>query len=256
MEKPGLTYVLPKVSIITVVYNDEKLIELTLQSVKRQTYPNIEYIVIDGFSTDNTLEIIKKYESILTILLSEPDKGLYDAMNKGLNRAAGDYVCFINSGDQFYSDTTLEEVFGKLLTLPDLIYGETSIIMPNGNEIGLRRLKAPDVLTWRSFKNGMVVCHQSVYVRRNIAENYDLNYKIASDFKWVLQALKKAKSIYNSKLILTKFIDGGLSKNNIRRALIERFKIMVENYGLFPTLFRHFIIGLKFFRFYYKNKRF
>jgi len=256
MGKPDFTYLLPKISIITVVYNDEKLIELTLQSIQRQTYPNIEYIIIDGNSTDNTIRIIKKYETNLAFLLSEPDKGLYDAMNKGLNKATGDYVCFINSGDQFYSDSTLESVFGKLQILPDLIYGETTIIKPNGEEIGLRRLKAPESLTWESFKNGMVVCHQSVYVKRTIAEPFNLKYKIASDYEWVLKSLKKAESIYNSKLILTKFIDGGLSKKNIRRALAERFKIMVENYGLIPTLYRHFIIGLKFISYYYKNKRF
>jgi glycosyltransferase involved in cell wall biosynthesis len=246
----------PKISIITVVFNSKDFIERTIESIKNQVYRNIEYIIIDGASTDGTLQLIEKHSEDICKWISEPDKGLYDAMNKGLELATGDFVCFLNSGDQIFAVDTLTKMLDNLADLPDIIYGETMIVDANGVEIGLRRLKAPDQLSWKSFEKGMLVCHQSVYVKREIASYYNLKYRIASDFDWVMKALKKAKSIHNSGLILTRFLDGGMNKKNIPRALLERFKIMSGNYGFFPTLFRHFIIGLKFCIYFIKNKRF
>jgi glycosyltransferase involved in cell wall biosynthesis len=246
----------PKISIITVVYNSEKLIESTIVSVLKQSYNNVEFIIIDGNSKDNTVAIIKKYNDKIYYWISEPDKGLYDAMNKGLSKATGDYVCFLNSGDKLYASDTLDKAFSQLTTLPDVVYGETMIVDNNGVELGLRRLKAPEKLTWKSFQDGMLVCHQSIYIKRDIADYYNLKYKIAADYEWVLKSLKKAKTIYNSKEILTRFLDGGINKKNIRKGLTERLKIMVKYYGLFPTIFNHIIIGVKFFWFWFRNKRF
>jgi glycosyltransferase involved in cell wall biosynthesis len=247
----------PRLSIITVVYNSEHLIERTIKSVLDQTYNNVEYIIIDGASKDNTLSIIKKYESNISKLVSEPDKGLYDAMNKGLALATGDYVCFLNSGDELYSITILEKIVNSANNLiPDVIYGETIIVDENQQEIGMRRLKAPDKLNKKSFKYGMLVCHQSVYVKRNIADAYNLKYKIAADFEWVLSVIEKAKLIHNTGLVHTRFLDGGLNKKNIRKGLTERFKIMVAHYGLFSTILHHFVISVKFFWFLFRNKRF
>jgi glycosyltransferase involved in cell wall biosynthesis len=246
----------PLISIITVVYNSEKLIELTIKSIIDQTYKNIEYIIIDGNSSDHTLHVIRQYNDQISYWLSEPDKGLYDAMNKGLARATGDYVCFLNSGDRLFRCDTIEEVFKDSSLLPDIVYGETMIVGSDNSEIGLRRLKAPEKLTWRSFRNGMVVCHQSVYVRRALTEQYNLKYKISADFEWVLKALKKSNTIQNSGVVLTSFLDGGINKKNIRRGLSERFVIMTEHYGFTPTILKHFIIGIKFFWYYFRNKRF
>lgn len=246
----------PRISIITVVYNGEKLIESTIQSVINQTFSNIEYIIIDGNSNDKTLDIIKKYNEQIYYWLSEPDNGLYDAMNKGLRLATGNYVCFLNAGDEFYSSGILEQVFSKITDEPDIIYGETIIMDNEGRELGFRRLKAPENLTWKSFKDGMLVCHQSIYVKRELTEPYNTKYKISADYDWVLMALKKAKEIHNSNLTLTKFLDGGLNKKNIPLALFERFRIMTKFYGFFPTLFRHFIIGIRFLIYYKKHKRF
>jgi glycosyltransferase involved in cell wall biosynthesis len=221
-----------------------------------QSYPNIEFIIIDGYSKDGTVEIIRKYENQLGFFLSEPDNGLYEAMNKGLAKATGNYVCFLNSGDTFYSNYTIEKVFAGISDFPDVIYGETMIVDNNGNEIGLRRLKSPENLTWKSFKKGMLVCHQSVYVKRAIAENYNLNYKLSADFDWVLKALKKAKTVHNTHQILTRFLDGGINKKNIRKGLLERFNIMANYYGLVPTVLKHIPIGIKFSWYYFRNKRF
>ena len=147
----------PLISVITVVYNGEEHIGRTIESVIDQTYKQIEYIIIDGKSTDKTLNIIAGFKGV-DLLLSEPDSGLYDAMNKGLKVATGDYVWFLNAGDQIYSKDTVELMVAGLEGLPDIIYGGTMIIDENQNEIGDRRLRPPEKLTWRSFRQGMVVC--------------------------------------------------------------------------------------------------
>ena len=119
----------PTFSIITITYNAVRLVEQTLLNVLSQSYPNIEYIVIDGGSTDGTVDIIRRYESGLAYWVSEPDKGIYDAMNKGLQKATGDYVWFINAGDTLCSSDTVQSVVSKLQkrkALPDIIYGETN----------------------------------------------------------------------------------------------------------------------------------
>lgn len=246
----------PFISVITVVYNSGLFLERTIQSIINQTYDNIEYIIIDGGSADNTLNIIKKYENYIAYWLSEPDNGLYDAMNKGINKATGDYLWFINSGDQIYSSDTLELIFKNNNEYSDVYYGKTIIIDNNNIEIGDRRHKAPDSLTWKSFSMGMLVSHQSIIVKKEIASGYDLKYKFSADFDWVIKVLKRAKSIHNSHLILSKIVDEGITKQNIIPGLKERFQIMKMNYGFLPVFFRHFIIFIKFFYYLIRHRRF
>ena len=247
----------PKISIITIVFNDVAHLESTILSVINQDYANIDYVIIDGGSKDGSVDLIKKYNSKISYWSSEPDKGIYDAMNKGIKAAKGDYIWFLNSGDKIYTDHLISAIFLNIKNeLPDVIYGETMIIAEDGSEIGLRRLKAPEHLTWKSLTDGMVVCHQSFIASRKITPKYNLNYKIASDYDWMLKTLRAANSIYNSHQIISGFLDGGTSKKNIRASLKERFKIMSENYGFIPTLFQHIFIGFRFWRFFLKNKRF
>ena len=120
----------PKFSIITVTYNAEKVLEDTIQSVISQTYHHIEYIIVDGASKDGTLSIINRYRSRIHTVVSEPDKGLYDAMNKGIALASGDYLCFLNAGDCFHEDDTLQQMVHTIngSELPDVLYGETAIV--------------------------------------------------------------------------------------------------------------------------------
>jgi glycosyltransferase involved in cell wall biosynthesis len=120
----------PKFSIITVTYNAEKVLEDTIQSVISQTYHHIEYIIVDGASKDGTLSIINRYRSRIHTVVSEPDKGLYDAMNKGIALASGDYLCFLNAGDCFHEDDTLQQMVHTINgnELPDILYGETAIV--------------------------------------------------------------------------------------------------------------------------------
>ncbi len=245
----------PLLSIITVVFNSENFLEKTILCVKSQTYDNIEYIIIDGNSSDSTLDIIKKYNDFIDFWISEPDKGLYDAMNKGIEYAKGDFLWFLNSGDLIYSNNTVEEIF-KNFTNSDIYYGETMMIDHNGENIGMRRLKTPEKLTWKSLKKGMVICHQAIIVKSILASKYDLNYKFSADFEWVLKALKQSRKITNTHQIVAKYLQEGLSRKNIKNSLKERFNIMVKYYGVIPSVFNHIPIIIKFFYFLFRNRRF
>ncbi len=246
---------LPTVSIITVVYNGEKTLLRTIQSITNQTYQNIEYIIIDGFSNDSTLKIIEKNSTHIDKIISEPDQGLYDAMNKGLNVAKGDYVWFINSGDEIAHPEVLSRLFNNP-PFGDVYYGNTMIVGNNGEEIGLRRLTPPKKLTWKDFKKGMVISHQSIIIKKSITRPYQLNYKFSADYDWVLYALQKAQTIINTHQTLSRFLEGGLTKKNILPGLKERFKIMVNYFGLVSTIIHHIPISLKFIYFIVKHRRF
>jgi glycosyltransferase involved in cell wall biosynthesis len=236
----------PKISIITVVFNSVTLIEETIKSVLEQSYSNIEYIIIDGASTDGTLSIIESYRPKLAVLLSEKDKGIYDAMNKGLERATGDYVLFMNAGDLLYELTTLEKVFADN-RYADVYYGNTKIIDLQGTILGDRRLKPPPVLNWKSLKYGMCVSHQSFIAKRELCDPYNLNYKLSADIDWVIRVLKKATTIVNANLTISKYLQGGASVKGGHISIKERYRIMVIHYGFFPTLFYHAYIVFRLF---------
>lgn len=236
----------PKVSIITVTFNAEKVLERTLKSIKNQDYNNIESIIIDGASTDGTLEIVKKYSNVVTRWISEKDNGLYDAMNKGLDMATGDYVWFLNAGDTIAKKGILNYLFDKEFVLRDIYYGETTIVDEDGRSLGGRRLKTKENMTWKDFRWGMLVCHQSVLVKREIAPRYNLDYKIAADYEWVLESFKRARYILGTKHKISYYLAGGLSRKNILKANKERFLIMKKNYGLIPALWYNFLMIFRF----------
>jgi glycosyltransferase involved in cell wall biosynthesis len=237
----------PLISIITITFQAESYLRRTAESVLLQGYSNIEYVIVDGGSSDQTISIIKEYEelskqkSLPFHWISEGDKGIYDAMNKGLQLASGDYVWFMNAGDQIASENCLENIFDTEIpdNLPDFIYGETSIVNEQGVIMGPRRLKAPEQLNWKSFKMGMLVCHQSMLVKRILAPKFDLTYKFSGDFDWTIRCLRKSTTIYNTHIVLSHFLDGGISKQKMRASLKERFIIMSKNYGLISTILRH-----------------
>jgi len=243
-----------KLSIITVVYNNARDIECTILSVLGQTYPNIEYIVVDGSSTDGTLEIIKRYEHRIARIISEKDDGIYDAMNKGLAAATGEYVLFMNSGDELYSPDTVSNVFATA-TDADIYYGETEMIDDKGESLGRRRHAAPRQFTWRSFKYGMSVSHQAIYIRRSLTGLFDRRYELSADIDWILRAAKKAKKIVNVNQYVARYLIGGMSKTKHRQSLQERFRIMKVYYGLLPTLFNHGVIAVNLGWYWLKNRR-
>lgn len=229
---------LPVVSMLTVVYNSEEFIERTIQSILEQTYPNIEHIILDGGSNDHTLSIIKKYNDQLAYWKSEKDKGIYDAMNKVQELAQGDYLMFLNSGDEFNDEHVLSNTF-QLVKNADVYYGDTLVTDAQGNALRHRRLRPPQQLKWTDFRYGMLVCHQSIIIKKELSSNYNINYKIAADIDWAIRSVKKAKNIVNTNITISKFMEGGMSTVHLRKGLEERFKIMTKHFGLFSTLLVH-----------------
>lgn len=228
-------------SVITVTYNAEQTLERTIKSVQEQSYPHIQHIIADGNSKDKTVGLIEKYSTNKTIWKSEPDKGIYDAMNKSVAWASGDYLCFLNSGDTFFESSSVEKMITKLEenSLPDIIYGETSIVDNQGNFLYMRRLNVPEILTWKSFKHGMLVCHQAFIIKRSLFEPYDLKYHYSADFDWCIRMMKKANSLFNTHLTLIRYLNEGTTTANRKASLVERYKIMSTYYGKVSTFIYH-----------------
>ena len=232
----------PKFSIITITYNAAPVIKPTLDSVIAQTYTNYEYILVDGGSKDDTVAIAKASGIQFAHIISERDKGIYDAMNKGMALATGDYLCFLNAGDAFHAPGTLQAVVDAIAgekELPDVLYGETAEVDDNRNFVRMRRLQAPKELNWRSFKAGMLVCHQAFYARREIAPMYDLKYRLSADVDWCIKVMKRAKKMVNVNATVVDYLQNGISLQYHRKSLMERFDIMSKHYGLLPTIARH-----------------
>lgn len=244
----------PVLSVITIVYNNVKAIERTMLSVLNQTYPHIEYLVIDGASTDGTTAVIEKYQNRLAKFVSEPDKGIYDAMNKGLVLATGDYVLFMNSGDELYDSCTVAEVFATAADA-DIYYGETEMYNDNWESLGQRRHQVPEKFDWKSFKYGMSISHQAIYIKRAITTPYDLQYKYSADIDWIIKAAKKARKIANTRRYVAKYLVGGISKQKHLDSLKERFRIFSKYYGLIPNVFNHVIIAFNLAYYFVKHKR-
>ena len=263
-----------KVSIVTITYNAARTLQRTLDSVACQTYADIEHLIIDGASKDDTVAIAQRYQEQSrheVVIQSEPDRGLYDAMNKGLQKATGDYLVFLNAGDTLYAADTIETVArcaSKPLTpntltpntqhptpnTPAILYGDTAITDAEGNFLHLRTHRPPETLTWKSFKQGMLVCHQAFYVRTEIAREfpYDLQYRHSADVDWCIRIMHEAEKrqmpLVNTHTILANFEEGGDTTQHHRESLKERFKVMMQHYGLFQTVVMHawFVIRLLF----------
>ena len=235
------THLHPKFSIITVTYNAAQVLEDTIQSVITQTYKGVEYIIIDGGSKDGTLDIINRYKTHIHTVISEPDKGLYDAMNRGIRVATGDYICFLNAGDALHEDDTLllmvHSITGEVL--PDVLYGETQLVDEEGHFVRMRRLSAPEQLTWKSFQKGMLVCHQAFFARRELVEPYDLHYRFSADFDWCIRIMKKSHNLHNTHLTLIDYLNEGMTTRNHKASLKERFHIMCKHYGYVSTVLHH-----------------
>lgn len=242
-----------RITIITVTYNAASVLQRTLDSVKKQTWQQIEHLIIDGASKDDTIAIAETYQvqcPYEVIIQSEPDKGLYDAMNKGLRKATGNYLVFLNAGDTLHADNTLETVATHHSPFtthhsPAIIYGDTAITDEQGKFLHLRRLRPPQQLNWKSFRQGMLVCHQAFYVRTDIAQGqeYNLQYRHSADVDWCIRVMKQAEelglSIVNTHAILADFMEGGNTTQNHLASLKERYQVMRHHYGKIQTFFLH-----------------
>lgn len=231
----------PLFSIITVTYNAEATIQPTLRSISRQTCRLFEHLVIDGASTDNTLRLIEDSGIAETKVYSEPDKGLYDAMNKGLGLAKGEYVIFLNAGDSFHSPSTLQTIADGIMDndFPGIIYGQTDIVDSMRRRIGERHLRAPEELSLKSFANGMLVCHQAFVALRRITGPFNLKYRFSADYEWCIKCLQHSRHNVYIPEVIVDYLNEGMTTANHRKSLIERFRIMCHYYGTIPTILRH-----------------
>ena len=212
------------ISIITVVFNGKDLLPGTIESVRKQTWAHIDYLIIDGGSTDGTLDIIKSYAEKMPHLrwISEPDKGLYDAMNKGLRMATGDFVQFLNCGDWLHAPDTMETIMLQATPETGVLYGETELVNENRVAAGLMSVlstrKLPAALHWSQYLGGMLVVHQSFIPRRTLAPEY-IEGNLCADFDWCIKILKEGKINTNTAIIITDYLMGGMSKKRHRQSL-------------------------------------
>ena len=244
---------MPKITYITITYNASSVLQPTLDSVDCQTYRQIEHIIVDGASKDDTLALAQQYKASTeakdnghtVVILSEPDKGIYDAMQKGIGLATGRYICFLNAGDRLPHADTTAEVAASSSENVGVIYGDTDIVDSDGNFLRHRHLSAPKKLSWRSFRKGMLVCHQAFYALTDLAHltPYNLNYRYSADVDWCIRIMKEAerKGLQLKKVdgVVANYLDGGTTNQNHRASLKERFRVMRSHYGLFTTLCMH-----------------
>lgn len=226
----------PLISIITVVFNGEKYLEETIQSVISQTYDNVEYIIIDGGSTDGTLDVIKKYEDQIDYWVSERDRGIYDAMNKGIDVATGEFVNFLNGGDKFYRLDLLEDIFSnRAVKYSDLVYGDFFVVSNEGEPV--RAIKAT-TLSKQSIKKGMVVNHQSVFVRKAKCPYYDLSYKYKAEWKWLIDILYTQEDVKTTYIAgpVVYYRLGGFSAQGFNDNFKEYISLTKQKFGFLEVL--------------------
>ncbi len=220
-----------KVSIITVVYNNEQFIGSAIQSVLSQTYPNIEYIIIDGASTDRTMEIVNSYREKIKIIISEPDKGLYDAMNKGMAVSTGDVIGILNSDDVYYSNKVIEDVVEKfaVYTKADAVYGNIVYCRQNNIQAVVRKwITSPFYNNF--FRDGEVPPHPALFIRRAIykkAGGYNLRFRIAADYEFMFRCFNVHRfSVVHLNKFLVRMRLGGASNGTLKNIYRGNREIM------------------------------
>ena len=250
------------ITYVTITYNAAPVLQRTLDSVLQQDYRDIVHLIIDGASTDGTLQLVDDYiqrsnaaDSGHRIQVSsEPDHGIYDAMNKGIRSLDGDYVCFLNAGDFLPAPDTVSRIVSAaaghtgdcpLCDLPAVLYGDTDIVDSEGRFLHHRRLAPPENLTWKSFRHGMLVCHQAFYARTDfaIATPYDLRYRYSADVDWCIRIMKAAARenvpLHNLHMVVANYTEEGQTTLHHRESLLERFRVMTRHYGWLSTIAMH-----------------
>lgn len=233
-----------RISVITITFNASNVLPATMRSLEEQTFRDFEHIIIDGASNDNTVALARSMATPNLRILSEKDKGIYDAMNKGLKMAKGDYLIFLNAGDIFANPTSLMDYATAIISRqvpPDIIYADTSIIDSEGKILRPRHLSAPSRLTFDSFSKGMLICHQAFMVRRSLAPLYDQQYSLSADYDWTIRCIKASDpdNCINLNKVEILYLDNGATEKNKFTSLKERFRIMSSHYGLREAIIRH-----------------
>jgi glycosyltransferase involved in cell wall biosynthesis len=221
----------PTISIVTVVYNNAANIESTILSIINQSYKNIQYIVIDGGSTDGTVDIIKKYEDKISFWVSEQDGGIYDAMNKGVKLATGEWINFINSGDSYYTNDVLKELVENTYFRTegiDVIYGNTQIIRQDRTKKKKFVAGNDPNKQWM----GPVFLHGAMFVKTQLQKRFLFKqsdkYKICADFDFIYHLFHDRYRFVKIDLTIFNFMEGGISSNRIRNA--KDVKMVVLSY--------------------------
>ncbi|KVV13968.1 glycosyltransferase family 2 protein [Flavobacterium sp. TAB 87] len=227
------------VTIITVVYNDIKNIEKTIQAILNQNYQSIEYVIIDGGSSDGTIDIIKQYDKNISYWVSEKDAGIYNAMNKGVKHSNGEWLIFMNSGDLFYDNDVLKKIFYKAnYSSVAILYGNT--LAKNSKSVS----KPPDAIS-KNFFYLNTICHQSVFFNKNVFKsfgNYNLGYKIIADRELLYRVARSKGKFLHADHLVSIWDEEGFSKANI--SLFQREEILFQKEN-FLMAERHFILFKK-----------
>ena len=240
------------ITYVTITWQAAKVLQRTLDSVLCQDYPEITHLIIDGASTDGTIEMVNDYiarsnaanNGHKVLLMSESDNGIYDAMNKGLRSLDGDYVCFLNAGD-FLPAPDIASRIAAMADNQAVLYGDTDIVDGEGRFLHHRRLAPPENLTWKSFRHGMLVCHQAFYARTDfaIATPYNQKYRYSADVDWCIRIMKAAAKekvpLLNLHMVVVNYTQEGQTTLHHRESLIERYKVMESHYGRVSTFFMH-----------------
>ena len=239
----------PLVSIITVVFNAEAYIKKTIESVLAQTYRNIDYIIIDGGSSDKTIEIVKSFGDCIT-WISEKDNGIYDAMNKGLKLVKGEWVNFLNGGDFFYDNLVLDKIF----TEPGLekyyfIYGDSINVRGETQKY----ISATEI-SRSSLRYSSGLCHQAVFVRKEFAIYYDLKFKYKAEYNWIIDIAYSIpdSSIIHKKFPIVYYALGGFSEKGLLINLKEYINLTYNRFGILqvvrnsPIYLRVFLRAIKY----------
>ncbi|MGD9553998.1 MAG: glycosyltransferase family 2 protein [Arcobacteraceae bacterium] len=212
----------PKITVVTVAYNAKEHIEKTIKSVLLQDYPNIEYMIIDGGSSDETINIIKKYENDLSYWVSEPDRGIYDAMNKGIDASTGEWINFLSTGDTFAEQDTLKQVSQYLIDENDLVHGLMWRNKPK------RELKAPFLVNEKA--NGCWIWHPTLFAKTSIMKEikYDLSFKIAADYDFFFKCLRLNYKVKFIDMAIVDYLENGISQSNNLLTFIEALFIQTK----------------------------
>lgn len=227
-----------KVSIITVCKNAQDTIERTIKSVISQTYNNIEYLIIDGKSTDKTLDIVNKYQNKISTIVSESDSGIYYAMNKGVRKSTGDIVYFLNSGDLLFNKDTISDV-AKLFKEKNsnVLYGDVLLYDENNPE-GLNIEQHKNINKFYLAHDG--IYHQAMFVKKDLFEKYgkfNTRFKLLADYEWTLRVLIRNNVTANRiDKIIAKYLFGGAS-SNYKETWKERFQILPLYFSFFEVIF-------------------
>ena len=242
----------PKISIVTVCYNCVDTIEKTILSVIEQTYDNIEYIIIDGASSDGTRDIIEKYRDRISVIVSEPDRGIYDAMNKGIALATGEWIHFRNSGDYFLSKHTVEVVFSVYCREEfGVIHGDCFYVYP-----GYYVRRKPSVLT-RSYKCDMPVLHPATFVRTILHKEclFDLSYRSSADYNFFYYLCERGIQFLYVPIVVASFAKGGFS-SNWKRSFFEDRRIQGRSNGIIGKCSVYYeFIKIKLWRYFKASKK-